>query len=163
MTFGAVAISPRLGEIRLAEVASQVGDVEEFEVLVLDEMGCAQRLMVRLTAKWAATSWQKALQCHVCSSPARVLRVLGGAALCGRCLPRPTEHHRHKNNTAWSTEGALADQIIRGALDTSLSRPTRSRQKRLARQLKRNTLSRASALMGQAEALLRAVDNLEDG
>ena len=93
---GALATSFRRGEIRWAEVAPQVGNANTIEVLVLDKHGLPQRVTVRCAQKWASNSWHREFACPACVHTARVLKVVNGIAVCRRCLPAPSAHHRFK-------------------------------------------------------------------
>lgn len=159
MTFGARAISFRPGLVRLEDVLPQVADADAFEAVALDATGTRVTLEVQLTEKWAATSWQKQLQCGRCSCAARVLQVVAGIAICRRCRPERTAHHKHKNSSSWRSEGEIADELIRSLMKCPPAKAHRRRQ-RLARRLKRNTLARAGSLLSDAQHLIKVVDNL---
>ena len=161
LTIGASIVSPRVGEVRLADIASQVCTEGPIDVLVLDAVGIRHHVIVEYTAKWAATSWRKELQCHCCLGPARVLQLVNGLCVCRKCLPMPTAHHVHKNAAHWANEGGIADAIVR----LTMKPPTSARwhrQRRLAAHLAVNTLASASNVMANAQSLISAVDNLPD-
>ena len=159
--FGAtIAISPRVGEVRLDEVVHQVGDAHEFTVRVLDVAGVEREVHLTFTEKWAATSWRRELQCHRCSGPARVLQLVQGSALCRRCSPYMTNHHRRKNSAAWKTEGALADHLVRSLMNSPARTTSPGGPRRLALRLKQNTLARAARVLGDAQHLIKVVDSL---
>jgi hypothetical protein len=152
--FGANAASLRVGEIRLEDIVHQVGEARQFVVHVLDRAGVALQIHLRITEKWGG-SWQRQLQCPQCNRPARVLAVHEGSAVCGRCAPRRTAHHRHKNSRAWRHEGALADEVARAALRGTSSR---SRMRRLIGQLKERSLGGAEHARDDAMRLALAID-----
>lgn len=161
LRIGASAISPRVGEVRLADIASQARDKDEVDVLVLDRAGAQHHVIVNYTTKWGATSWRKELQCHCCLGPARVLQLVNGLCLCRKCAPLPTPHHIHKNAAAWANEDGIADAIIR----LTLKQPTnarRHRKRRLVARLTENTLANASNVLANAQALIVAIDNLSE-
>ena len=111
--------------------------------------------------KWGATSWRREFRCQRCSGPARTLQLLDGLCLCRKCAPLPTQHHIHKNATAWANEDGLADAIIR----LTLKQPTnarRHRKRRLVARLTENTLANASNVLTNVQALIVAVDSLPE-
>jgi len=150
----AVAVSFRPGQIRLSDVARQVGDARKFTVRVLDATGIEREVHVELTTKWCG-AWRWELQCHRCHGPARVLHIAPDAALCGRCSPLLTAYQRHKRAGSWPTEGAIAEKLIR----TSLAAST-PRARKLIQHLKRNTLTRVTHLIERAAVAVRAADEL---
>lgn len=155
-TIGARAVSFRVGEIRLADVRPQLGEIGQFIVRVLDNVGIERQVHLRFTEKWGG-SWQRQLECPRCGGPARVLAVHDGAAACGRCRSRRTGHHRHKNSRAWREEGSLADQITRAAL-RGTSSAGRSSTKRLVQRLKDRSIASSAVAHDSATRLIRAVD-----
>ncbi len=155
-SFGAVATSFRIGEIRFEDVVRQVSDAEQVAVNVLDRRGLERQVHLRFTEKWGG-SWQRLLECPLCRRPARVLAVHDDSAACGRCRPRATAHHRHKNALAWRQEGALADEISRTVLRGTSTRGSSS-TKGLARRLKKRTLAQSTQVHDEALRLIRAVD-----
>jgi hypothetical protein len=157
---GALAVSFRRAEIRWTEVAPQVGDADTIDVLVLDTWGIPQHITARCAQKWASNSWHREFACPACVHTARVLKVVNGIAVCRRCLPALSAHHRFKNCSNWTNEGAPTDEIIRSALKPKSTRRARRRRQRLAEQLKRNALSRAALVIEEAERLIKGVDSL---
>jgi ribosomal protein S27AE len=123
---------------------------------VLDEAGVEGQVHLGFTEKWGG-SWQRQLQCPRCSRPARVLAVHDGVAACGRCTPRQTAHHKHKNSRAWREEGSLADEIVRTVLRGASSAGSSS-VKRLANRLKARSAARCAVAHEGATRLIRAVD-----
>lgn len=156
MTIGAAKTSFRPGEIRLADLGVDREHMPRVLVRVLDQRGVDRVIECTFAEKWGATGWQRVLQCHRCGGPARVLRVMAEAALCRKCHPQRTEHHRRKNSRSWRTEGAVADSICRellqhGELDSELLR-------RLATRLQTNATRRAEAILDVAMQRLDALD-----
>jgi hypothetical protein len=160
-TFGAYAKSFRVGHVRLDEVLPQVSNSDEVHVQVLDAAGHLNFLTLKYARKWGATSWRREFRCQRCSGPARTLQLLDGLCLCRKCAPLPTQHHIHKNATAWANEDGLADAIIR----LTLKQPTnarRHRKRRLVARLTENTLANASNVLTNVQALIVAVDSLPE-
>jgi len=157
-SFGAVATCVRVGEIRYEDVAQQVGGADLVTVRVLDHAGIERQVQLHFIEKWGGGgSWQRQLQCPRCSRPARVLAVHGGQAACGRCSPRRTAHHRHKNSRAWREEGSLADELARTVLRGNSS-AGRSSMKRLADRLREGSTARSALVHEQAMRLIRTID-----
>lgn len=152
--FGAVAISFRPGQVRLADVLAQVGVVDELTVRLVDLNGESREVHLRMTEKWSATSWRPALECPQCQAPAAVLRVQGEQVLCARCRPAHTAHHLNKNCRTWRDEGAIADRLVRSVL---LGKGISSNS-RLARQLEVRSLARIELVGEQALHLVRTID-----
>lgn len=153
------AISPRVGVVRLDDVAGQVPSVDAFSVAALDVNGVPVTFELRFAQKWGGRGWQRQLACQVCGGPARVLEVRDGEAACGRCSPRTTEHHRHKNMASWRGENAIADQLVRGVLKGPgpASVPVLRAK---GRRLSRAAMRRAGAALEKARRTLQAVDEL---
>ena len=159
LRIGASIVSPHVGEVRLADIASQVSVKDQVDVLVLDRAGAQHHVIVNYVEKWGATSWRKELQCHCCLGPARVLQLVNGLCLCRKCLPMPSAHHVHKNATRWTDEGGIADAIVR----LTMKPPTSARwhrKRRMAARLRGNTLAHASNVLANARSLIAAVNYL---
>jgi hypothetical protein len=154
--FEAIALSFRPSEVRLGDVVAQIGDARYFIVRMTDTLGTPREIHLELTEKWGG-SWRWELQCPGCLGPARVLHVNRDAALCRRCSPRLSPHQRHKRAGAWAAEGAIADRLIRTLLQGTSSTP---RVRKLAQQLKLNSLRRAAHVIERAESMVRAADAL---
>lgn len=154
-SFGAVAISFRVAQIDWAEVASQIGAAEQFVVHVVDTAGVEQELPLEVARKWCG-GWSRQLRCPVCGDPARVLSLAGNTAGCGRCLPRSTKHHTHKNSRAWRDEGALVDRLLRTLLRKRGAAPAANA--RLARRAAARALARAATASELASSFTDAID-----
>ena len=153
------AISFRPAEIRLSDIAPQIGEANRVDVAVVDEQGEVQHVLLSFTQKWAARCWQRVFQCQRCCGPARLLRLVNGVARCRRCHPVLSAQQRHKNSKAWANEDGYVDALTRSLLHS----PTKSNhrtQRQLAERLKRNALSRAARVIDDGERLIRAADVL---
>lgn len=155
----ATVLSFRPNEIRLDEVAGQLDDVEQFDVLVLDDSGREQVIAVEYGPKWGG-NWRKEMQCHGCVGTARVLHVAFGMALCRKCWPVPTAIQTHKNSARWRGEGALLDEVLRSVRKGKPTRAARRARQRLATKLIGNSLSNASQVIERVARLIHNVDNL---
>jgi len=155
-SFGAVAISFRVGQIHWADVASQVGEAERFVVHVVDITGVEHEILLEAASKWCG-GWSRQLRCPVCGNPARVLSLAGDTTGCGRCLPRSTKHHTHKNSRAWCDEGVLVDRVLRALLRKRGAVTATST--RLARRATTRTLARAAAASELASSFTDAIDS----
>lgn len=155
---GAIAISPRPGQIRLGDVLLQVGAIEELTVRMIDAAGVEREVHVRMTQKWGASSWRPALQCLRCHRAAAVLHLEGEQTVCGRCTRVRSNHHRFKNCHAWASGDKMADAVARLALRGRSDGASQARLKRLGGQLKRRTLAEASIAVEAAERLALSVD-----
>lgn len=156
-SFGAVARSFRVAEIRLEEVVRQVGDAQQFIVRVLDHGGAERQFELDFTQKWSGV-WCRQLRCPLCCRAARVLSVQGQSAVCGRCRPRRTAHHKYKNSSQWHAEGALADTFSRALLRGNSSRAPSS-MKQLTEHLTERSTARTAAAIDSAARLIQAVDH----
>jgi hypothetical protein len=154
-SFGAIAVSFRVAQVHWADIAPQIGVAEQVLVRVLDESGCTQEIQLEVTEGWSG-GWGRLFQCPTCRDPARVLSIASSTALCGRCLPRRTKHHAHKNSRAWRDGGDMHDRLIRAVLRKPGAKPTAL--KRLAQEAAAKTLGRAAATTNLAGALARAIN-----
>jgi hypothetical protein len=157
MTFGAIVCSFRPNEIRLEDIIAHVGDMDRIGVRVIDEAGQEQLITVTFGQKWGATGWRRELQCAACISTARVLHVAGGRAVCCKCWPVLTSHHRHKNAVAWQSEGAVLDKIIRSVLKWPAEKSQQARR-RLGARLVRGSSIRAIGVIEQAQRVIKGAD-----
>ncbi len=157
MSFGAVAYSFRPNEIRLDEVAHQVPDTDQFEVVTLDEWGNEQRVIVGFGQKWGARGWRRELQCNACTSTARVLHVVQGHAVCRKCFPLTTSHHLHKNSKAWQRHGAMVDKFLRSLLKPGESAAIKGLARLLVK-LKRNIFDDAKCVLRSVHWSLRVTE-----
>jgi hypothetical protein len=155
---GAIAISPRPGQVRLLDVLPQVGDAEELVVRVVNLAGMEQAVQVRRTQRWGATSWRPALQCARCHGAATVLHLEDERAVCGRCVRLRSVHHRLKNCRAWTEGHMTADAIVRLALRSRHPGPRSRQTQRLAGRLERETFAIAATAIELAGALTSRVD-----
>lgn len=156
MGFGADAVSPAVGRVRLEDMLAQVRGSTEFIVVALDQQGVIAHLQLRFADSWGATSWRRQLECPFCLRPARVLQVRDGVAACGRCMPRVTAHHRQKNTTSWAREGLHFDQLMQQVYG-----PRRKRApslKSLTRRIELAVQSNAKSAWDAARTALRATD-----
>ena len=154
-SFGAIAISFRVGQIHWADIASQVGAAEQFGVQLIDAAGDEQEVQLEIAEKWSG-GWSHQLRCPRCERPARVMAIANGKAACGRCRPRRTRHHSRKNSRWWRVTGKISDQVVRGLLQTHglLQEPIA----RAARRCPVQALAFAKAVADQANSLVEAID-----
>ena len=82
-SFEATAVSLRVGQIRLDDIAPQVGDAMSAEVIVVDLGGTVQHVPLTFTTKWSSRGWCRVFQCSRCHAPAQILQVEDNAGLCG--------------------------------------------------------------------------------
>lgn len=154
-SFGAIAVSFRVAQVHWADIAPQIGVAEQVLVRVLDESGCTLEIQLEVTEGWSG-GWGRLFQCPTCRDPARVLSIASSTALCGRCLPRRTKHHAHKNSRAWRYEGVIGDRFIRAVIRRSNVKPATLR--RLAQQGAAKTLARAATTADLANSLVHAIN-----
>lgn len=158
MTIGAFAVSLRVGEIRLTDIAAQLGDAEEFTVRVLDSTGTEHEISLRWTSRWGHTAWRRELECPTCRSAARVLRLKEAHTVCGRCSPHLTAHHRYKNSARWRFEGASLDELLRSATNTR--RPMNwPKKNHAAARLRASAIADAAGTIETARDFIAVVDS----
>ena len=158
MTIGAT-VSFRPALIRLDDVVRDVRKASEFDVRLVDSTGALHVVRLRWGEKWGATGWRRELQCQGCVATARVLRLVHGRALCGRCWPVLTCHHRYKNSKYWRGQHDLLVVILR-----SLERPgspgRRRHRRRLSAQVARASIAAATLPIAEALRLITLVDQI---
>lgn len=152
----ATAVSFRPLQLRLKDVASQIGDAREFIVHVLDRAGTRHTVRIELIEKWGG-SWRWELRCQKCQGPARVLHLQGDFMACNRCSHYLTPHQRHKRASTWSSEGALADRLIKDVLAGGSSKAT---LRRIAGQLERNATTESNEVLALARRFIDAASQL---
>jgi len=113
-TFEAFSAIP--GELRYADIAAQVGDVDAVAVHALTGTGMPVVIQLNLVELWGGPGrWRRALACPLCGCPVRVLTVALHGAGCASCIPRRTRHQLRKTAKAWVEEQDI-DKLIRQAL-----------------------------------------------
>jgi len=150
------AVSLRPGEVHWADIRSQVGNAQEFEVRALDDVGHLVILHLQTTQKWGH-GWQTVLECPICGMPARVLTLLADSAACGRCVRRPTVQSGRKNCVDWRFGGAATDTLIR-AVVTGKTLNYRRRQLQ-ANRIMRQSMAWADRVISAAISTISAIDN----
>ena len=153
------AISIRVGEIRLEDVRQQTrpaaGDV--FEILALRSDGIAVVICLYFVEKWGARSWQLQLGCPRCGLPCRRLRDRGDTFCCARCGPRQTQQQQMKNTRYWTDGGRTTAGIVQQLMDCS-GRGEERLLSALQRELVRDMMDRAEAVVSLAVAALELTD-----
>ena len=152
------AVSLRVGQIRLDDIAPQIGRAPCAEVVVVDPGGEIQRVLVTFTGKWSG-GWHRALECSRCHSPARVLHVEAGSGLCQRCCSRLTFSQRYRNSGSWTRADELLDKLARSLLK-SPAKALNIRDRRLAHRVTRRALDQVAHVVDRARELVRAADTL---
>jgi len=152
-------VSLRVGQIRLDDIAPQIGDSPNVEVVVVDLAGVVQHVQLTFTEKWATRGWHRVLQCSLCQSPARVLHVEGGSGLCHRCCPRLTVSQRYRNNRSWTRADELLDQLIRSLLKGP-AKALNIRHRRVALRITKHAIAQVSNVIDRARVLVVSFDTL---
>jgi len=158
-SFEVTAVSLRVGQIRLDDIAPQVGDAMSVEVVVVDLGGIVQHVPLAFTAKWGSRGWCRVFQCSRCHAPAQILQVEDNAGLCCRCCPRLTLSQRYRNNRSWGRADELLDKLTRSLLKA----PTKAlaiRHRRMAVRVTKSALAQVAHVVERARALANAVDTL---
>ena len=158
-SFEVTAVSLRVGQIRLDDIAPQVGDAMSVEVVVVDLGGIVQHVPLAFTAKWGSRGWCRVFQCSRCHAPAQILQVEDNAGLCCRCCPRLTLSQRYRNSRSWGRADELLDKLTRSLLKA----PTRAldvRHRRIALRATKSALAQVAYVVDRARVLVKAVDTL---
>ena len=151
--FQAVSLLP--GEVHWADIRSQVGNAQEFEVRALDDAGQVVVLHLKTTRKWGS-GWQNVIACPICGMPARVLTLIANSAACGQCVRRPARQAARKNCVNWRFGGAAADILIRSV---ATGKPLNHRQRQMqANRIIRQSLAWANKVLCAANATISSVD-----
>jgi hypothetical protein len=153
-----VIISPRIGELRLDDVApsvrSRLGVADELLVTVRSTTGAILVARVGLTTKTAGLRQHLELACLRCGRPARVLRVGPDDRLaCQRCCPRLTARQRERTTAYWCRfDGERTDRLVRLALRKGA--PRLGLMGQIGEQLVRADQARLEALAPKLTAVL---------
>ena len=151
------AVSLRPGEVHWADIRSQVGNAQEFEVRAIDDGGHLVVLYLQTAQKWGH-GWQTVLECPLCGVPARVLTLVADSAACGRCVRRPALQSGRKNCVDWRFGGGATDMLIR-AVVTGKTLNRRQRQVQANRTI-RQSLAWADKVWCAASAIISSADTI---
>lgn len=113
-----VFVSPRHGELWSADVLA-VSDAQAVAVAVVVLAARSPPVEATLSVgrRWAGRGWHSMIECPSCRCVSRVLHVLRGQLLCGRCGPHLTVRQREHKNRFWTEfDGALEAGLLRSAL-----------------------------------------------